>query len=161
MVLAGVTGDGTITRIMEAGGCQSNRTRMSPQNPLTKDDGRSEDLVLEVASEGGSIKIRRTRVAGGDWRFTVIRDESALADLLDEEDQQGLSFSDESESVDSIEAALVLMNDHPWHLLVPLRLHVDYASAIMDEVVRRGGPRDGRRWQSALARRSAHREPPA
>ena len=91
----------------------------------------------------------------------MFRDESALADLLDEEDQQGLGFSDESETADSISAALALMNDDPWPLLVPVQLHADHASEIMAEVVRRGGPRDEKRWKSALARRSTDREPTA
>lgn len=134
---------------------------MGRLNPLTKDEGPAAEMVLELAAEGGSLGIRRALGAGGEWRFTVIRDESALADLLDEEDQQGLSFSDESETVDSISTALALMNDHQWHLLVPLQLHSDYASEIMAEVVRRGGPRDEKRWQSALARRSTDREPTA
>jgi hypothetical protein len=84
----------------------------------------------------------------------VLRDETALADLLDPDDQQGMSFSDESGSVDTFAAALDLMNRYPWHRLVPLKIHGEYAAAVMAEVLRRGGTREAARWKTELSGRS-------
>jgi hypothetical protein len=133
---------------------------MNQQSFLTKDEGPAAETILEVGAEGGSLSIRRTRGSGGEWRFTVLRNEDTLASFLHEEDRQELSFSDESDSVDSVTAALALMSRYIWHRLVPLKLHAEYANEIMAEVLRRGGTTEERRWRSALARRSADREPP-
>jgi hypothetical protein len=112
------------------------------------------EKILEVGGEGGSLSILRERSSGGTWRFTVLRDETVLADLLDPNDQQGLAFSGESAPIDTLAAAVQLMDRYPWYRLLPLMLHEEYAAAVIAEVLRRGGPKEAARWKAELSRRS-------
>jgi len=121
-------------------------------NRTTSTESLGRETILEVGAEGGSLSVVRARAHDGAWRFTVLRDETSLADLLDSNDHHGLSFSDESGSVDTLAAALQLMDRYPWHRLLPLTLHEEYAAAVMAEVLRRGGTREVARWKSELSR---------
>lgn len=51
------------------------------------------DCVLKVGFEGGFHSILRIRAPDGAWRFVALTDETTLADLLDKDDREGLSFS--------------------------------------------------------------------
>jgi hypothetical protein len=64
--------------------------------------------------------------AAKDWRFRAMRDETALYDLLNEEDREGLTFRDASDWVDSFETALARLDRYPWHKIYPLQVHPDF-----------------------------------
>ncbi len=87
------------------------------------------EIVLKVGGEGGSLTLLRIKAASG-WRFRVIRDESTLRGLLNEEDCEGLEFWSQSDWIDSWESALAHLDKHPWHLFVPLRVHPDFKRQI-------------------------------
>jgi hypothetical protein len=134
------------TRPIKSATQGGKRTRIS--------EPQAREKILEVAAEGGSLSILRARARDGAWRFIVLREETALADLLDSDDQEGLVFSEESGSVDTLAAAFQLMDRYPWHRLMPLTLQPEYAAVVMAEVLRRGGAAEAARWQSELSRRS-------
>ena len=48
----------------------------------------SEELILEVGGEGGSLSIWSLGIEGSPERFVVRRNEAAFFELLDEEDQR-------------------------------------------------------------------------
>ena len=121
-------------------------------NPSAGNVSLIEEIVLQVGAEGGDLRIIRARDADDQWRFLVLRDETALEDLLDEEDREGLLFRDKSGELISFNAALKILNRYPWHRLLPLKIHPEYTEAIMSEVSRRGGAREERRWRSELSR---------
>jgi hypothetical protein len=119
-------------------------------------DGRpsARETILEVGAEGGSLSIVRTRASDGTWRFDVLRDETTLSDMLDENEQTSVALTDASGAFDSLAAALQAMDRFPWHLLMPLKCHKEYQGAIITEVLRRGGTGAAARWQSELSLRS-------
>jgi hypothetical protein len=87
------------------------------------------EIIVEVLAEGGTLTLVGIKAANG-WRFRLVRDESTLADLLSEEDRQGIEFRSESEWVDSWEAALDLLDNYPWHRLHALQVHPDFSREI-------------------------------
>jgi hypothetical protein len=107
--------------------------------------------IFEVGADGGSLSIRRTKRADGEWQFAVFRNEETLWNLLHEQDREGLTFSEESADMDSFAAALKLLDHYAWHGLYPITLHADYAEIVMAEVARRDGDRGVRRWNSVLS----------
>jgi hypothetical protein len=82
-----------------------------------------------VLAEGGTLTLLGIKAANG-WRFRLVRDESTLADLLSEEDRQGIEFRSESEWGDSWEAALDLLDNYPWHRLHALQVHPDFSREV-------------------------------
>lgn len=73
------------------------------------------ELIVEVGGEGGSIKLLGTRVPNG-WRFRTY-----AYDCVGEYEGR-----DESDWVDSWEAALALFDKYPWHKLYPLFVHPEF-----------------------------------
>jgi hypothetical protein len=118
------------------------------------------EVILDIGSEGGVLTIVGMRGANG-WHFRAMRDETALYDLLNEEDREGLEFRDASDWVDSFETALARLDRYPWHRLYPLRVHPDFRRQVwgaMQERFRKDGrgDRNRDRW-----RRLCHGDGPA
>jgi hypothetical protein len=78
------------------------------------------EIILKVLAEGGSLTVLGIKTGNG-WRFRLVRNESTLADLLNEEDRQGIEFRSESEWVDSWPDVQKLLDKYPWHPLHPVR----------------------------------------
>jgi len=94
-------------------------------------------IILEVGSEGGSLTILGKRDPGGEWKFVIKRNETALCDMLPVEEQSGLVFCESSGWVDSLAEVLVLLDRYPWHRLCPMTVHEEFRQAILDAVVSR------------------------
>jgi len=78
--------------------------------------------------------------------------ESAIYDMLSEEDQAGLGAAvKESGYVPSFREALALLDRYPSFRLIPLEVHLEYLDAVVHAVWERGGPRDAARWLLRLA----------
>ena len=60
--------------------------------------------LLELGGEGGSTKINKMLI-GDKYKYWYETNESAMADLLSEEDLEGISLSSKSEIVDTFEEA--------------------------------------------------------
>jgi hypothetical protein len=100
-----------------------------------------EHLILEVAAEGGSLRIVRVAHNDASAVFVVRRNESALADLLDDEEFSPPSAVSESPAHVSFETALAALDQYPWQQLFPVTVHPDYADVIGAAVKARGGKR--------------------
>lgn len=98
---------------------------------------KQSQVILEVGAEGGALTILGYPNPTGGWRFVAERNETAVFDMLSEEDQEGLQPCDRSGSVDSLAAALRLIDRYPWHRLFPLEVHPDFREEILDAVVAR------------------------
>jgi hypothetical protein len=137
--------------------------------------GRAEadaEVILEALAEGGSLTLLGIK-SGNGWRFRLVRDESTFADLLNEEDRQGIEFRGESAWVNSWEEALALLDEHRWYKLYAGLVHPDFKRQVWAAVQSRSlrnsarGPfwrrlvsyfaerktREERRRANALARR--------
>jgi NAD-dependent deacetylase len=105
------------------------------------------ETILKLATEGGSITLCQERAAGGDWNFAIRTNESALCDMLPDEDLADLSLATkESTTVPSFEEALALLDRYQWHRMTPQEVHPEYLDAIVRAVAERNGPRVGARW---------------
>ena len=94
-------------------------------------------IILEVGSEGGLLTILGKRETGGEWKFVIKRNETALCDMLPVEEQSGLVFYESSGWVGSLAEVLVLLDRYPWHRLCPVTVHEEFRQAILDAVVSR------------------------
>lgn len=101
------------------------------------DTMKQSQVILEIGAEGGSITILGNPNPTSGWRFVAKRNETAVFDMLSEEDQEGLQPCDRSDSVDSLAAALRLIDRYPWHRLFPLEVHTDFREEILAAVVAR------------------------
>jgi hypothetical protein len=104
------------------------QTRGAPM-PKNRSDRAEPTVILEALAEGGFLTIVAFRAANS-WRFRVVRDECTLADLLSQEDRQGMELRSESKWVDSWRAALALLDKYPWHRLYPGKVHPDFHQQI-------------------------------
>ncbi len=85
------------------------------------------EVILHIAAEGGEITLIGIRKEDG-WLFRRdIRDWTP--ELLDEE-----WVGHESKSVDSWEAALILLDRYPWHKLSPIAIHPTFRKAVFDAI---------------------------
>ena len=110
------------------------------------------EVILEVGAEGGSLTLLREVNATGEWKFLFARDEATLDHMLPEEDRGPKEdYSSQIEYIDSLEAALILLDTYPWFRLHPLRVHPEFLDPILIEVRKRGGPSAEVRWRSELA----------
>jgi len=109
-------------------------------------------VILEIGAEGGSITILGRRSPAGKWKFLMETDETAIADLLSEDDRAGLGhrdFHQRSGVVDSFDEALKLIDRYPWHRLYPLKVHREFYDRVLEVVERRGGCAE--RWKHILS----------
>ena len=110
-------------------------------------------IVLEIGGEGGSIKMLRESDGDGGWGFRVQTDESAMADILSNDDRAGIdSLTSKSPFVHSFEEALDLLDKYPWAELHPLFVRQGVLDSILLEVRKRGGEAAEARWRQELDR---------
>ncbi len=102
-----------------------NKKIMSAVNP---DLG---ELVLKIGTEGGSLNIHRHRLPDGSCKFVLVVDESIMAELLPGQDQMDLVKK--IPPVDTFEEAIHLMNKYPWHEMVLVSVHPEYAEYVRSE----------------------------
>ena len=115
-------------------------------------DGSSEQLILEVSAEGGSLSISSLGIEGSPQRFVVRRNEAVLWDLLSEEDAEGTNLSAELGMLHTFDEALRVLGRYPWYRLDPLHAHPRFVDAVLREVTRLGGTERAERWKQILLR---------
>jgi hypothetical protein len=91
----------------------------------------SEEVVLKIGTEGGTLSIQRFRAPGGIWKFIFITDESTMSDFLEEDDQ--IDLVKKYPPVDTFKEAIQLMNNYPWHEMHVVTIHQDYIEAVQSE----------------------------
>lgn len=94
-----------------------------------------QETILQVGADGGTIAILRRHISDGSWRFFKKISESFHADLLSEEEQEGLGFHTQDTCYESFSEALNLLREYPWHKLSPLRVHPEFRQSIYERVV--------------------------
>ena len=104
------------------------------------------EVVLEIGGEGGSLTIFGICDPRCGWRFTTVRDETTLRDMLPEDEQEGLEFYERSGYVASLVEALGLLDRYPWHKLSPQQVHPEFRQRIFDVVVSRFEAEGEDRW---------------
>jgi hypothetical protein len=114
----------------------------------------SDEIVLEVGAEGGSLAVFGERIAEGKWRFRVVRDEISFRELLSDEDLEGLVLFELGDYVPSFQDALKLLDRYPWFRLYPLVVHPNFLDLVLSGVKKRGGTEEETRWREMLKRRS-------
>jgi len=88
------------------------------------------EVILEVAAEGGGIKLYGRRGEKG-WCFSRnVIDQTPT--LLSES-----AIKHTSKSVDTWPAALALIDKYPWHKLVPLTVHPEFRQKVLEAVIAR------------------------
>ena len=90
--------------------------------------------VLEVLAEGGSLKVMGSKNSKGDWSFAMVRDESTLAQLIDDVLPESVY---EEVLADSWEGILEKMDRYPWAELYPGTVHEDVRKRIWAAVLSR------------------------
>jgi len=111
----------------------------------------TKEIILEVGAEGGTLTLFGGKNATNAWEFWTKRDETAVYELLDEEDRASLgSPVHKSEVVIRLSEGLALLDRYPWFRLVPLQVHPEFRDAILLEVRKRGTPADEARWNERL-----------
>ena len=108
------------------------------------------EIVLEVGAEGGSITLLGRRNADENWQFEMETNETALYDLLSEEDRNTIGEYAQSACVCSFHEALGLLDRYQWFSLYPLKVHPEFFDAVLLEVRKRGGPVEETRWRKEL-----------
>ena len=111
----------------------------------------SNDIILAVGAEGGTLTLFGSKHASNAWKFWTETDETAAYELLDEEDRGSIeSPVKKSELVTTLSEGLALLDKYPWFRLIPLQVHPEFRDAILLEVRKRGTPGDEARWNERL-----------
>lgn len=111
------------------------------------------EVLLEVGAEGGSLTITRQRSSTGDWNYTARLNESAMADFLSKEDLGGMELTKSSNAVRSFQEALHILGRYRWECFFPVLVMPEFREIVFAEVEKRGGPKELYRWQQDLALR--------
>lgn len=106
------------------------------------------EIVLQVGAEGGSLTLVRYHVSGEKWQFAIIRDESTLADFLEEKDK--VDLFETLDSIATFEDAIALLNKYPWPNLCPLVVHPEYANRVLEIIERSCNPWAKAEWKDFL-----------
>jgi hypothetical protein len=111
------------------------------------------ETILNVGGEGGSLTLRRERMADESWRFSAALNEMAIYESLPEEDRGTPGdYLQQSGYVESLEEALKILDKYPWFRLYPRNVHPEFFDTIMSEVRKRGGELEETRWRELLGR---------
>ena len=106
------------------------------------------ETILEVGAEGGSLTLRRERMADESWRFCAAVNEIAIYESLSDEDRGSPGdYQSQSGYVESLQEALKILDKYPWITLTPLNVHPEFFDTIMAEVRKRGGELQETRWR--------------
>jgi hypothetical protein len=111
---------------------------------MTLTDTTKPVTILQIYAEGGSLTLLGIRTAN-TWRCRLVRNESTLADLLNEEDRAGLEVHYASDWL-PWDAALELLNEYPWHRLSPGQVHPAFRQRIWAAVQSKAGPSQRQPW---------------
>ncbi|MBV9081269.1 MAG: hypothetical protein JOZ62_01235 [Acidobacteriaceae bacterium] len=135
---------------------QRGRSGKKDPKPIIHEIMRRE-VVLRIGGEGGSLTLVRQRTADEQWQFRIETNETALYDMLSDEDRNGIEFSSQTGYVRSFEQALELLDRYPWFDLYPIEVHPAFVEAVLREVRKRGGGAVELRWREELNRKLNNR----
>lgn len=109
------------------------------------------ETILKLGAEGGSLTLLGNR-EGEKWIFYRLRDESALADILDLEDQHLQSrLRSAPEPLGSELTTALAELTHCWTRMRPLVVHPEFQWTMYKEVLS-VCPEDAEKWHRACTR---------
>ena len=111
----------------------------------------ADTIVFEVGTEGGSLSILLRSDPNGADSYVVRRDESALVDMLNDEDREGIPAVTSTGDIAEFNDALAVSDPSKWVHLVPVVVQPRYLEPVLREVERQGGQLERIRWLDLLA----------
>jgi hypothetical protein len=98
------------------------------------------EIIVKAGVDGGDITLLGIRTANG-WRFRMVTEECDLTDegLGGGRRESGWAFS--------WDAALALLDEHPWHHFHPLTVHPDFKQPVQEAVEDRLNASNLERWR--------------
>lgn len=115
----------------------------------------SREIILEIGAEGGSFTVVGQRMPDG-WTFAVHLKDSGPVLVGDGR------VHVQRNAIDTLDAALTVLDRYPWYALFPLQVHPEFferiVAAAKERHAKRPGARpfDERRWQHALRAHGTH-----
>jgi hypothetical protein len=111
-------------------------------------------VIIQIGAEGGDLTLYGRKAPTG-WEFTrEVVDQSAA--MLDE-----AAIHHASKVATTFEEALCLLDRYPWFRLYPLKVHPDFAKAILvaarERIVALGGHalRNLERWERVCSQKDS------
>lgn len=109
---------------------------------------KENEVILHMAAEGGGLTLYGCRV-GDRWQFS--RDMmDHTPELIDE-----ATIQHTSEVVATWQEALTLLDEYPWYMLTPTKVHLEFGRIIYNAALERlqgqrfDNPNRLRQWQRA------------
>lgn len=96
----------------------------------------SQEVILVIGAAGGTISLSDLLNSDGTSRFMRENNESFHADLLSEEDREGLCFQSCDSSVGTFSEALNLLKQYSWHQLYPVTVHPEFRQLVFHAVIK-------------------------
>jgi hypothetical protein len=107
--------------------------------------------ILEVGFEGGSIAILASQKPDGRWEYRVRTNESAMCDMLSEEDRADLGPAVTTQGKwGTFCEALRPLDHHEWYRAYPLVVHPEFREVVLLAVRERGGIEAQALWRRRM-----------
>ncbi|SDN61084.1 NAD-dependent protein deacetylase, SIR2 family [Paenibacillus sp. yr247] len=109
-------------------------------------------IIVSLGFEGGEVTLWGRRNSLGSWKYATGRNESALADLLFDEDADLLPVlvREPVQWVDSFDEAIGLLEKYSWRRAYPSHVHPDFRELVWNQVIAKRPPsRNLFRWVEA------------
>jgi hypothetical protein len=103
------------------------------------------EKILVLGGEGGSVTLFGIRTEDSSWIFMKETNETALIDLLEDEDFSSIAIN-RSKEVYQWSEALELLGRH-WSRLVPRYVHPEFKGLIWKEIKQMKLMYDLKRWE--------------
>ena len=138
---------------LQPSGNLSNEDRHLAATVESGDSATQPEIVLEVSSENGSIKLLREKDSDEIWSFTVLADQPPSDEMLSGEGQSdGDGLVSEISLIHSFAEAIQVLDEYSWFKLDPLYVHPEYLGPVLAEVRSRGSEAAEQRWWKELER---------
>lgn len=106
---------------------------------------RNWEEIIVLSGEGGRITLLGSKSLDGTWIFMKETNETALTDILDDEDLSAL-VRQKSKEVADWEQAIALLG-RSWMRLRPRYIHPEFKQQIWSEVTSKDDDQDLRHWE--------------
>jgi hypothetical protein len=95
------------------------------------------EMILSLGAEEGSITLYGVKL-NGDWHFLLKYDRFAPLDLFSHEEVTDKNlFLEETSFQKGFNNAIELLDEYPWHMLIPRLIHPEFATQLLTEVENR------------------------
>jgi NAD-dependent deacetylase len=94
------------------------------------------ETILRIGAEGGSKALHAEKDSNNEWMFFIESDENAMADFLDDEDQDLVPLLNRKQRINSknINQALEQLGPY-WRKFYPIEVHPEFALIIYKNLI--------------------------